>query len=90
MGEPPPAIASYERKGRRFVYQTESVRLAVAARGRDLIIPYSLLHAHGMYDQLERIVDAWWALAPQARVDRISIAYRGGDPYETFQLRPQG
>jgi hypothetical protein len=56
--------------------------------GRTLTIPHSTLHEQRATEELDRIVDAWWALAAAAEIDCIEIAYRLGDPYETYQLRP--
>lgn len=71
-----------------FVYETAALRFEVVRHGRSLVIPYSSLQAKGGYGELDRIADAWWALAAEADVDCIEIAYRMGDPYETYQIRP--
>lgn len=88
MSDAPKVALERSGSGRTFVYETAAFRVAVACRGRVLTIPYSTLHERGAYAELERIADAWWALADEAGIERIEIAYRMGDPYETFTIRP--
>jgi hypothetical protein len=97
MSEPqpplPPATAAKVEIVREagevtLVYETAAFRVEVVRRGRTLTIPHSTLHAQGATGELDRIADAWWGLAAAAEIDCIEIAYRMGDPYETYQLRP--
>ncbi len=73
-----------------FVYEARAFRVEVPCHGSVLVIPYTTLAERGAYHELERIADAWWALAGEAGVERIDISYRMGDPYETYPLRPVG
>jgi hypothetical protein len=36
----------------------------------------------------EQVFDAFWALAQPLGFKQVCIAYRLGDPYETFEVRP--
>jgi hypothetical protein len=70
----------------RFSY-SGSQKFEVSSYRTSLDIPSHFLSTMPELEQ-EQVFDAFWALAEPLGFEQVCIAYRLGDPYETYVVRP--
>lgn len=87
MGEAPAEVEIRREGGRvTLVYRGARAPLELRVRRGVVTIAYPALQAAG--GDVERVVEACWAVASAAGIEAIDVVYRVGDPFETWRVRP--
>ena len=71
-----------------LVYRGGAAPLELSVRRGVVTVHYPALHAVGAGGDVDRVVEACWAVASAAGIEAIDVVYRIGDPFETWRVRP--
>lgn len=85
-----PAEVEIRRAGGRvtLVYRGGAAPVELPVRRGVVTVHYPVLHAVGAGGDVDRVVEACWAVASAAGIEAIDVVYRIGDPFETWRVRP--